>query len=99
MIVSCKMTQCPYHDERGYCAKSTVVGIDQMGMCSVLWRRGQQKQLIMPFTKELYPKDPITIIDAEIVVPDVIEEEKEEATESRSEDPTNSTAAQEDNLK
>ena len=48
----------------------------------------------MPFTEELYPKDPITIIDAEIVVSDVIEEEKEEATESRSEDPTNGTAAQ-----
>ena len=99
MIVSCKMTQCPYHDERGYCAKSTVVGIDQMGMCSVLWRRGQQRQLMMPFTEELYPKDPITIIDAETVVPDVIKEEKKEATESRSEDPTNDTAAQEDDLK
>ena len=98
MIVSCKMTQCPYHDERGYCAKSTVVGIDQMGMCSVLWRRGQQRQLMMPFTEELYPKDPITIIDAEIAVPDVIKEEKEEATESRSEDPTNGTAAQQDGI-
>ncbi len=98
MIVSCKMTQCPYHDERGYCAKSTVVGIDQMGMCSVLWRRGQQKQLMMPFTEELYPKDPITIIDAEIAVPDVIKEEKEEATENRSEDPINGTAAQQDGI-
>ena len=93
------MTQCPYHDERGYCAKSTVVGIDQMGMCSVLWRRGQQRQLMMPFTEELYPKDPITIIDAETMVPDVMEEEKEEATESRLEDPTNGTAAKEDDLK
>ena len=54
----------------------------------------------MPFTEELYPKDPITIIDAEIAVPDVIKEEKEkeEATESRSEDPTNDTAAQEDGI-
>ena len=99
MIVSCKMTQCPYHDERGYCAKSTVVGIDQMGMCSVLWRRGQQRQLMMPFTEELYPKDPITIVDAETMVPDVMEEEKEEVAESRLEDPTNGTAAQEDDLK
>ena len=54
---------------------------------------------MMPFTEELYPKDPITIIDAEIAVPDVIKEEKEEATESRSEDPTNGAAAQEDDLK
>lgn len=96
MIISCKMTQCPYHDERGYCAKSTVVGIDQMGMCSVLWRRGQQRQLMMPFTEELYPKDPITIIDAEIAITDVIKEEKEEATEGRLKDPTNDTAAQQD---
>lgn len=96
MIISCKMTQCPYHDGRGYCAKSTVVGIDQMGMCSVLWRRGQQKQLTMPLTEELYPKDPITIIDAEIEVLNTIEEEKEEATESRSKDLTNDTAAQQD---
>ena len=96
MIVSCKMTQCPYHDGRGYCAKPTVVGIDQLGMCSVLWRRGQQRQLTMPFTEELYPKDPITIIDAETVVPDVIKEEKEEATGSRSEDPTNGLAAKDD---
>ena len=93
------MTQCPYHDKRGYCAKPTVVGIDQMGMCSVLWRRGQQRQLIMPFTEELYPKDPITIVDADIVVPDVMEEEKEDATESQSEDTTNGAAAQEDNVK
>lgn len=99
MIVSCKMAQCPYHDGRGYCAKPTVVGIDQLGMCSVLWRRGQQRQLTMPFTEELYPKNPITIIDAETVVPDVIKEEKEEATESRSKDPTNGTAAQEDDSK
>lgn len=49
---------------------------------------------MMPFTEELYPKDPITIIDAEIAVPDVIKEEKEEATENRSEDPINGTAAQ-----
>ena len=53
----------------------------------------------MPFTEELYPKDPITIIDAEAVVPDVTKEEKEKVTESRSEDPTNDTAAQEDDLK
>ena len=99
MIVSCKMIWCPYHDERGYCAKPTVVGIDQMGMCSVLWRKGQHRPLAMPFTEELYPKDPITIVDAETVVPDVMEEEKEEVAESRLEDPTNGTAAQEDDSK
>jgi len=49
---------------------------------------------MMPFTEKLYPKDPITIIDAENMVTDVIKEEKEEATESRLEDPTNGAAAQ-----
>ena len=49
---------------------------------------------MMPLKEELYPKDPIFIIDAEIEVLDTIEEEKEEATESRSEDPTSDTAAQ-----
>ena len=70
-----------------------------MGMCSVLWRKGQPTLLAMPFTEELYPKDPITIIDTETMVPDVMEEEKEEATESRLEDPINGAAAQEDDLK
>jgi hypothetical protein len=64
-----------------------------MGMCSVLWRRGQQKHLKMPFTEEMYPKDPITITDAEVVIPDAIEEEKEEVTENRLEDPINDIAA------
>ena len=99
MTVVCKMTQCPYHDERGYCAKPTIISIDQMGMCSVLWRRGQQRQLMMPFTEELYPKDPITIINVEIAVLNIIEKEKKKVTESRSEDLTNDTAAQEDDLK
>lgn len=94
MIVSCKMAQCPYHDERGYCAKPTVLGIDQMGMCSVLWRKGQQRQLIMPFTDEMYPKDPIVIVDAaETEVTGVIEEEVEGEEESREEDPTNGATA------
>lgn len=87
------MKQCPYHDERGYCAKSTVVGIDQMGMCNVLWRKGQQRQLVMPFTDEMYHKDPITIVDAGNAVHDVIKEEGGEGAEGRLEDPTNGAAA------
>ena len=94
MIVVCKMAQCPYYDKRGYCAKSTVVSINQMGMCSVLWRRGQQKRLKMPFTEENYPKDPITIVDAEIIIPnDIKEQMKEEDAGSRLENPTNGDAA------
>lgn len=91
------MAQCPYHDQRGYCAKPTVVGITSMGMCNVLWRdNGQQKQLAMPFTDEMYPKEYLTIIDvAETEVSDVNESEIEEEGESRSEDLTNGDAANE----
>lgn len=96
MIVACKMTQCPYYDNRGYCAKPTVVSIDEMGMCSVLWRKGQQRQLAQPFTEEYYPKELMTIIDAEIAVDDRQEEEIEKEEESRSEDLQIGDAATED---
>lgn len=76
MTVSCKMTQCPYNDRRGYCAKPVAISINQMGMCSVLWRKGQQRHLMMPFTDEMYPKDPIKIMDAEDVKIFNINEEK-----------------------
>ena len=62
MTVSCKMTQCPYHD-RGFCAKPGAVNIDQMGMCSVLWRKGQQQRTL--FNKS-YTREKIKVIDAEV---------------------------------
>lgn len=92
MIVTCKMAHCPYYDNRGFCAKPSVVSIDQMGMCSVLWRRGQQRQLAMPFTEEMYPRELINIVDAETVVSDSHEEENKEEAGSRQEDPTNGAA-------
>lgn len=76
MIVICKMTQCPFHDSRGYCAKPSIVSIDEMGMCSVLWKRGQQRQLTFPFTENKYSKETMTIIDAEIKELNNIEQEK-----------------------
>lgn len=61
MIVSCRMSQCCYHNENGFCAKPIAVHIDQMGMCNVLWHRGQQK----PFPpKERLEKDNLVIEDA-----------------------------------
>lgn len=72
MTIVCKMTQCPYYDNRGFCAKPTMISIDENGMCSVLWKRGQQRQLIMPFDDSTYyRKDFIEIIDAETQVSDV----------------------------
>lgn len=63
MIVRCKMTQCPYYHNQGFCAKKTVLMIDEMGMCSVLWRRGQQKMLQTPFTEDRYPREEITVLN------------------------------------
>lgn len=41
--IVCKMLGCPYHQQQyGYCLKE-IVGIDEMGMCDVWWRHGQQK--------------------------------------------------------
>jgi hypothetical protein len=47
----------------------------------------------MPFTDEMYHKDPITIVDAGTAIYDVIKEEGGEGAEGRLEDPTNGAAA------
>ena len=57
------MQQCPYYNNQGFCAKKTVLTIDEMGMCTVLWRRGQQRMLQPPFTDDRYPKQQITVIN------------------------------------
>lgn len=94
MIVSCKMTSCPYYDNRGFCAKKDVLNIDEMGMCSVLWKNGQQRLLQMPFTKQNYPREDVIIIDvAATEVSDIIESKEEEEAESRLENPINGDAA------
>ena len=41
MMVMCKTTKCPWQSGQ-FCTK-LVVGIDENGMCSVLWRRGQPR--------------------------------------------------------
>lgn len=60
MVVSCRMTQCPYYDSRGFCAQPIALEIDQMGMCSVLWRKGQPRSINSSMG---ILKDPITVID------------------------------------
>lgn len=60
MTVICKMTQCPYSGGNGFCAKPTAVIIDQLGMCSVLWRKGQQRTLY----NDYYPREEVKIINA-----------------------------------
>lgn len=77
MIVICKMTQCPYHDYKGFCAKPVAVAIDQLGMCNVLWKKGQQRQVRLPYD-EFYHKIQINIEDAQ--VRNIEQEKKEETT-------------------
>ena len=78
MTVKCKMTQCPYHSGQGFCAKAKVVCIDENGMCSVLWKRGQQFMR----QKDVYLKEPMIIIDAaETELHGVQEAKKEEGGE------------------
>ena len=86
MIIKCKVNQCPYYKDE-FCIKSEVVGIDQNGMCGVLWRRGQQRTLQRPFTDELYPKKRINIVDA------IKYEEKEESAEDQSKEDNNGSPA------
>ena len=78
MLVRCKMIHCPYYDNREFCSKPTIVGIDEMGMCSVLWRKGQQKLLKLPFDDKNYPKEKAVIIDVEEKDIKTIEKEEKE---------------------
>lgn len=90
MVVSCKMVQCPYHDEYNFCARPTVVSIDQNGMCNVIWRKGQSRMQTISFTNQIYKKNPIIV---EEYINDVTKEESKEDAGSRLEDPINGTAA------
>lgn len=85
MIVSCKESTCVYWD-KNFCSKATV-NIDQNGMCSQRWRKGQAIQQQTPVVKG--SKIPIII---ETI--DVNQEERKEAG-TRSEDPPDEVAANE----
>lgn len=56
------VTQCPYNDSRGFCAKK-VVNINEMGSCKVLWRKGQLKGPNL--CQQVYPRKTIEIIEEE----------------------------------
>lgn len=90
MTVVCKTSSCPYNDNRGFCAKE-VVGIDEMGMCSVLWRRGQQREVILG-PDISYFKNPIIIIE-ENLKETIEKEEEKEAAEVPLKDPLNGDPA------
>ena len=65
MIVSCRVNQCPYHNKNGFCSKFSVVSIDENGMCSVLWKGGQPRELTQPFNDINYPKNKLKIIEGQ----------------------------------
>ena len=77
MTVACHMAQCPYNDQRGFCANS-FVAIDELGMCSVLWRKGQQRMIAISPDEVNKNKKPITIVEvAESELRSVQESENE----------------------
>ena len=87
MIVTCKMTQCPYYNAEGFCS-SKLVNIDELGMCSVIWRQGQQRQFLKLFSKE-ESDNTVNIVDGEF--------KEEENAEVPSEDLLNEDAASKEN--
>lgn len=58
MTVSCKTTVCPYCNQFGLCEKNTI-GIDESGMCTEVWRKGQQ----IGFNRPASPSQHIVVID------------------------------------
>ena len=83
MIVSCKMSQCPFYNNYGLCAKPVIVNIDQMGMCSVVWKKGQQRGVTQQFIEQASKaKIPINVIEAEFQNVDVQQTKNEKEGES-----------------
>ena len=90
MVVTCQMVQCPYYDKSGFCTNE-LVNIDENGMCSILWRRGQRK---MPPSQFDCQKNKIIIENAEFkIIKNQEEEVKEVKAETSQEDLTNGDAA------
>ena len=69
-----------------------MVKIDENGMCSTLWKRGQRKVLETPFTEDRYPKRLMKIVETEEYTR---EEDRKEgaAVGTNPEDPLNGAAA------
>ena len=81
MTVVCKMANCPYHGKNGFCLQPIKVSIDQNGMCSTIWIKGQPRVI----TKEDY--------DAATEVISITRTGREEEAGSRQEDPQDGAAA------
>lgn len=61
MTVSCKVgNNCPYCDN-GFCAEPAAVNIDENGMCSFIWRKGQRR----PQYSGEYIVGKVNVIDAD----------------------------------
>ena len=78
MLIKCKVMQCPYYDNRGFCSKPVVIEIDENGMCNAIWRKGQPRKLQYPLNDENYPKIKEIIVDVEETNIKTIEEKEEQ---------------------
>ena len=61
MTVTCKMVECPFHTQDDFCEKS-IVTIDEMGMCKLIWWNGQQRRLKIP-VEEIYTREKMNIME------------------------------------
>lgn len=63
------------------------------GMCSTLWKKGQQRPIMGPITEQTYPRKSIEIVEAAFQVYDPTKTNQGEEIESRSENLGNGDAA------
>lgn len=92
MFLVCKNGKCPYWYD-GFCGKDSI-GIDEAGMCNVVWNKGQPRQ-VKPYWNDdgAFVREELNIIEAvegqDLVKVDrgqrretgIIEEESEEECE------------------
>lgn len=77
-MITCKVNNCPYNYNGKFCKKE-FPSIDQNGCCSVLWRKGRQRQRI---SEEL---DRVKQINIEDAVFEEWNQQKEEERKRREE--------------
>ena len=63
-MVVCKVSKCPYNTENNICGNPTV-GVDENGMCSVIWNKGTPRPVLLT-PSDIVDKKEINVIEGEI---------------------------------
>lgn len=91
MVVSCRNDGCKYY-ENSFCSKP-IVNIDNIGMCTQQWRKGEQRFNQPPVTREMKTEIVIETINEDEIV--FVNQQKGKGAGTRLEDPPDGTAAHE----